>query len=461
MHMKIRILFLSILIPAIIHAQFQVKVKMQNASDSIAYLKGMLFDDKNYIPKDTLELYKSNIISRNNKSIIGGIYYMQFPTSKQKIFFAIENRDTLQLNITGSDYLQSIKSNSKKNNLFFDYQRLEKSYSYVDSAYAGELAKGKKFNLAQKDAFFKVKRDTLIGFRKKVMKSLKSSDVLYLHFNTLNELDEFLPERKNIASRNAFIKNFNLNNPQLLFTPNIEDILFEYLSAYPMHADSLCKGMDTILTELDCKTKSYPYVFEYFAKLLRNRNVQNNTEGYNYLINKYIKNAKCAYPNEAKANEFLNQLKQTASQSLKDTCLNLLLKDTLDATQNLHEFAKKFDFTVVEFYAPTCEHCQVEMPEMDSIISLLETRYNVRIGKYAVCNEPGIPKEQWTAFIYKYNLLNNYTHVILPQENNDARQAFDAYSNPTFHLINNEAKLESKKISPATLKRFFATRKPL
>ncbi len=457
--MKSRILLLILVVPFVVKAQYQIKLKIQNAADSIGYMRGCIFDDKNYIPKDTLKLYTGNVTSKYNKSIIGGIYYFQFPKTKQKIFFTLENRDTILFTINSSDYLQSIKSNNKKNELFFAYQRLEKSFAYIDSAYAQELAKGKKFNLIQKDAFFKFKRDTLFAFRQKALKSLKEGDVLHLHFTTLNHLDGYVPERKNIATRNAFIKKFDLNNPRLLFSPNLEEILFEYLSAYPMHADSLCKGIDTVLTNYDCRGKSYTYIFEYFAKLLRNRNIQNNTEGFNYLIDHYIKNGKCAYPNEAKANEFLSQLKQATSQSLKDTCINLLLKDTLDVTQNLHEFAKNFDYTVIAFYAPTCEHCQVEMPAMDSTIEVLENKYKIHIGKFAVCNEPGVPKQVWTDFIYKYHLLNNYKHVTLPQENNEIRQSFDAYSNPTFHLINNEAKLVSKKISPITLKRFFATLK--
>ena len=36
-------------------SQFQVKVKSTNTIDSIAYFRGVVFDDKNFIPKDTLE----------------------------------------------------------------------------------------------------------------------------------------------------------------------------------------------------------------------------------------------------------------------------------------------------------------------------------------------------------------------------------------------------------------------
>ena len=46
------------LIPKSSHSQFMIKVKSTRTVDSVAYLRGVVFDDKNFIPKDTLELYK-------------------------------------------------------------------------------------------------------------------------------------------------------------------------------------------------------------------------------------------------------------------------------------------------------------------------------------------------------------------------------------------------------------------
>jgi thiol-disulfide isomerase/thioredoxin len=133
------------------------------------------------------------------------------------------------------------------------------------------------------------------------------------------------------------------------------------------------------------------------------------------------------------------------------TSKNIILKDTLDKEQNLHLFAKGFDYTVIMFYAPTCEHCQVEAPQMDSTIEVLEKRYNISIGKYAICNESGIPASIWKKFILENKLNNNYVHVQLP-DGNTVRSDYGAYSNPMSFLIGRNGEMLAKKISPLSLR---------
>jgi hypothetical protein len=89
---------------------------------------------------------------------------------------------------------------------------------------------------------------------------------------------------------------------------------------------------------------------------------------------------------------------------------------------------------------------------MDSTIALLEQQLLVKIGKYAVCNAPGSSKNDWIDFINKYKLANNYSHVLL---GNDLpiRKAYDAFSNPLFYLIDRDAILLAKKISPSNLRK--------
>ena len=80
-------------------AQFQVRIKATNTIDSIAYLRASIFDDKNYIPKDTIQLKKGIAVIKNDKSVFGGIYFLYFPNSKQKINFIAENKDTINITI--------------------------------------------------------------------------------------------------------------------------------------------------------------------------------------------------------------------------------------------------------------------------------------------------------------------------------------------------------------------------
>ena len=449
--MRKKWLLLFLLFPALVHAQYQIKIKATNTADSIAYFRGTVFDDKNYIPKDTIKLYKGNYTVAAKKPIIGGIYFLYFPKSKQKVFFALENLDSIKIEIRGTNYLDSTKFSNKVNQQFVEYQLLEKKLSNYDTNYAAELAKGKKFNLAQKAAFFQPKTSQLVSYRTTLLKNLKQVNALFVHINTLNILDSSVPSRKNYIGRNELIKRIDFKNPKLLFTPNIKNVLNEYYSYYPLQADSLNKGLDTVMNKVDGKSNMSMYITDYFIKLLHNREIVNNTEAYTYYLEKYILNQKYKISDIKQLDQLKTELANLKSLQLQDTCVNMILKDTAGQVQNLQEFASQNKFTLIIFYDPTCEHCKVELPKMDSTINLLENTYNIKVGRYAVCNEPSLPASIWKDFIVKYNLNKNYINVNLGN-NMDLRKIYDAFTNPIFYLVNNKGILLGKKLSPQTVR---------
>ncbi len=444
------------LMPIVMMAQYQIKIKAIKTIDSLAYFRGAVFDDKNFLAKDTIPLYKGNFTIKYAKSIVGGVYYLYFPKSKQKIFFIIEDRDSIQFELRGSNYLDSISTNLSKNKILLDYQRLENRLSKIDSMYNVELQIGRKFSIAQKVLYFKDKTDELTNFRQTALKKLKPLDALSVYFTALNLKDNQVPNFKDFEGRNSFLKKFNIANPKLLFTPIMKDLILNYLTYFPKRADSVCKGIDSIIAKVDCKSKAYPYVMDLFTKVLKSRNLANNTEGYEYFIEKYIQKSKCKFLSAEAEKKMLAELEVIKALKLNDTCINILLPDSLGVVKDLHEISKGYDCTVIIFYDPQCEHCKVEVPKMDSVIHLLAQQLNKRIGVYAICNTPDISNNEWKKFIYDYQLINQYTHVKM-SSNSSVRKAYDAYSNPIFFLIDREAKMIAKKISPSTLRRILVT----
>jgi len=451
--MKKSYLFLIIILSfaKLTNAQYQIKIKAINTLDTVVYFRGTVFDEKNFIPKDTINLSKGSFTLSAKKPILGGIYFFYFPKSKTKIFFALENKDSLKVEISGANYLDFISFSNQKNKTFIEYQQLEKKLSNYDTLYAKELAQGKKFNLAQKATFFKLKTNQLIYFRANAMEQLKKTDALYLHFNALNLLDESIPSRKNYSARDEFIKQFDFKTPKLLFTPNLRAVLAEYFSYYPLQADSIAKGVDTVMKGIDCKMFTAKYVVDFLTKLLKNREIINNTEGYKKFVQSYLLNDKCKVYDAKQLSTYKDEISNLSLQSLQDTCVNMILKDTGNKEQNLHEFAKQFSFTVIIFYDPNCEHCKVEVPKMDSVLNFIQAKYNIKIGRYAVCNEPNLPLTVWKDFIKTYRLTNNYVHVNLGA-NLPLRKSYDAFTNPIFYLIDKNGILIGKKLSPQTVR---------
>jgi hypothetical protein len=240
-----------------------------------------------------------------------------------------------------------------------------------------------------------------------------------------------------------------------LFTPVVKQVITEYLSYYPLQADSIVKGVDSIMLKMDCKGKAYPYVFDQLSKILNNRDIQNNTDGYSYFINKYVKDNKCKFLDPKSEKQLLDNLEKVKKISSQDTAINITLKDTAGIERNLHDFGKNYDFTLITFFDPTCEHCKVELPKMDSTIQLLEQQLVLKIGKFTVCNDMGTQPDNWKAFINEFKLSSNYMHVSLGA-NNEIRNAYDAYTNPLFYLIDKQGKFVSKKLSTNTLRRILS-----
>ena len=446
------LLFSCLFLTKLTVAQYQLTVKSTNTKDSIAFLRGVVYDDKNYIPKDTLKLYKGSNTAKYNKSIIGGIYFLYFPESKKKIYITLENNDKIELSFTGDNYLNTVRTNSDKNDSFFSYQKLETSLSNIDSAYEFQIKQGKKFNLAQKAAFFDAKNKELTGLRNKIMKTIKPASALYIYFDALNKLDSSVPNRRKYDDRVKFLNSINISSPKILFTPIVKQVVIEYLSYYPMQADSIEKGVDTIMNKIDCKSKVYPYVFDQLIKILKNREIQNNTIAYSNFINKYVKENKCKFLDQKVEQLLLSELDQLKLLTKQDTSINIILKDTAGINQNLHDFAKQHDFTLITFFDPTCEHCKVELPKMDSSLNLIETQLVLDIGKFTICNDMGNQPEVWKSFILEHKLSRNYLHTSLGN-NNEIRKAYDAYTNPLFYLIDKEGRFIGKKISVNTIRK--------
>jgi len=444
-----RIVYFFLFFPFIANAQFKISV---SRSKEPMYFRGTLFDEKNFLAKDTVR----GTLLTSKTPIKGGIYYLQFAPNKERIYFNIENNDSFSLTFSGPSYLAKAHSSDPKNEVFLNYQRLEKTFSVIDSLFQVETARGRKFKFAEKAAFFKSKTDTLVAFRKKALVSLPPSSTLALYFKSFNMLDESVPSRTDFKARARFLSRIPFSDGKLLFTPVFRSLLVEYLSYYPLQADSIRVGVEKVMANVDCAAKSYPFVFDYFSSVMKNRNIIGNTEGYAWFLTKYGVNNGCGVFTAAQKKTFKEEAEKLGALKTNVLAENIVLKDTSGATQDLHKFASENDYTLLMFYAPTCDHCQKEVPEIDSTAAVIERIMNIKIGRFAVCNEPGVPKRTWTDFISRYKLTKNAIHVDL-SANSTIRSTYDAFSNPTFYLINRRAEVVVKKTSPLTLRKYFAS----
>jgi hypothetical protein len=437
--------------------QYKININYTKPKDSILFFRVTTFDDKLFIPKDTLVMGKKTAKIIYDKSIFGGIYYLYLPQSRKKIMLCLENNDNFTLNLNGENWEDSLTCTNAKNKIFLDYQKLENKYQYLDSQYS-DLQKKGNATLKAKEALYKIKTDTLSAFRHKAMLTLNPGGLLYKYFKILNERDAYAPNRNDYNGREAFIKKFNFKDAQLYFTPILKDILYEYLSAYPLSADSTLKGIDVIMSKMDCKDKPYANTFNYFSSILQNSSIKENMKGYTAFIEKYLINNKCSFLPKNSVDQFVSNYKRIKQISSIDTITNIVLKDTTGIEQSLRSQIGNYDYTIISFYDPTCEHCQFQMPELDSTLMDIRSKVGLKILNFAVCNTSRALESEWKKFIIEKKLYDNYTHVIL--DDKDAiREAYAAYANPMFYLIDNKGNILLKKANIGSIKKLILTQK--
>jgi thiol-disulfide isomerase/thioredoxin len=129
----------------------------------------------------------------------------------------------------------------------------------------------------------------------------------------------------------------------------------------------------------------------------------------------------------------------------------LVLNDEDEKRFALHNM--KATFTLIAFWDPTCSHCKVEIPKLDSMYKASWMNNDIKLIAVNINNKE---KTAWKAFIKEHQLnkwINAYqTDEDLNKEIKEGkpttiRQLYDVYKTPTFYLLDKDKKIIAKNLS--------------
>lgn len=159
------------------------------------------------------------------------------------------------------------------------------------------------------------------------------------------------------------------------------------------------------MSKINCKDKAYPNTFNYIASVLQNNSIKNNVKGYTSFIETYLIKSKCQFLPKNTTEEFISNYNKIKPLTVSDTATNIILKDTLGNFQSLYSHLSKYDYTVISFFDPTCEHCKIQLPQLDSTLNRLKKQTGLKILNFSICNTSLISEKQWKEFILEKILI--------------------------------------------------------
>jgi hypothetical protein len=171
----------------------------------------------------TIKSNGQQVILKNDKKVIGGIYQLKFANVKEPIFLALDNGENVELSIQSTDLGQINCLKSEINKDFIAYQLSKK-------------------NTSKKD---------LIAYRNRLIKKHPKS-VLALYFRVENRNEEELPkdEKTKALLYENYFKSVDKNDRRMFLLPNVYRLLYGYVNLIPLTNRNYTKSIDNVFKNL-------------------------------------------------------------------------------------------------------------------------------------------------------------------------------------------------------------------
>lgn len=397
---------------------YELTINAENCANEVLQLSLVYGTAKKKMVTDSVMIKSNNqkIVFKQSKKILGAIYRLGLKSNPTNyIELAIDNGSKLTATISGTNTSSWIIDSNDLNKDFLNYQRSSKT--------------------------------ELPFLRNELLKKYPNS-VLKVYFWAENKIDA--PKSADQNQQDIFYTTFfddvQPSDKRLAFLPNINKLLYKFVTAKPVTNENYIKHIDKLLKGLDCKTQNYSIFIKYLAANLSFFESNNLEATYAHLYEKYINNNTCKIFSVADMNKFSNEYETNKKAPLFSTLpeLSFVTKDSI--TTAIKEIYTNNDYTFLTFFSPTCQHCIDKMPEIRKFMTNLKEKFpNKKTQWVTILND--IDETKWLEFLEKNQLESAAINLKSIDLTKAYQHQLNAYSNPTYFLLDKEGKVVLKSFN--------------
>lgn len=169
-----------------------------------------------------------------------------------------------------------------------------------------------------------------------------------------------------------------------------------------------------------------------------------------HLFEKYHSKGISTWLNEKQMTIISNRAYMLMSNLIGEQAANLDMVDAKGINTPLYNINS--DYIVICFWDPTCSHCRVQVPRLDSMYNAKWKNEGVKM--YGVLTETQ-DKDLWIQFIKDHN-MNEWTNVyetdaqkkmVSDAKKPSYKQLYDVVQTPTLYLLDKDKKIIAKKLT--------------
>lgn len=463
----LRIVFLSLLfaLGSVANAQYKIDLQVNGLRDS-SIIFGYYFGEGRYV-QDTAKLdARGHAMLKRDSSLAKGLYLFLLPTGESlDLLIGDQQKFTFSVDMADLRNTQKVEGASLSQ-AFLDFQTfmgqmqqrgesVRKEDSLVRNLPASDPNTEKKREEIREK--YKALDTEVKAFHKELL-AQHGEDVLgeFVRATIPISLPEYHPDPsvKNVDSARwmwsytynseHYLDNINLASSSLLRTPLVLPKVNHFLDKMILQIpDTLNKYCDKILERAYLNTETFRFWTSYLLNKYQSSEIIGMDAVFVHIADKYYLAGRTPWVDE----EFLFKLKDRVAH-IKPNLLWAVAPNFKVETLNAQSFelAKdKADATVLVFWEPSCSHCKVAIPKIDSIARKYDPKRLHVIGFMTTGDGP-----EWQKYVLEHK-LEWWINVWDPYRKTGFHDNYDIYSTPVIYVLDKNHKIVIKRIGVESL----------
>ena len=399
---------------------------------------------------------------KGKEKLTPGIYFIVSPRFSILFEFLVDAGQQFKI-IADSSKISDYKIiGSKDNDIFIAYSKtmnqLGAQRSQLEQAYAnaktGSDSAAMMVALKKLDTSFKQERE-------KITKTAPNS-MMRFFLDVLQRPDApAIPIINGKADstypfyyvKNHFWDNVIFNDNRLIRTPFFEAKIDEYFKNYvSREPDSIIEEIQYMLTVAKTGKEIYPFLLFKFTNKYISPEFMGQDKVFLHLFQNFFSKGDTVLLN----NESKKAITERAYSIMANIIGNPAPALNLNTMDNkaFSLYSQPAKYTFIAFWDPTCGHCKVEMPRVDSFYSKSWKQLGVQV---LGVNTNFKELAAWKQFVNEQHFDAGWIHAYQTEAALNAeitagkpttiRQLYDVFKTPTFYLLDKDKKIIAKNLT--------------
>jgi thiol-disulfide isomerase/thioredoxin len=404
---------------------------------------------------------KSEGVFKSKDKLTPGIYFLVSPKMSILFDFLVDDLQQFKISADTTDLKNVIITGSKENEMFKNYSQVVNTLfvelNQIEQSF--KEAKTEKDSATFKEAY--LAKDKEIKQKRRAYIAENPGSMMSFLLNTME-----VPEAPSIPIVNGkadslypyrYVKdhywdNIVFNDNRLLRTPFFENKLDDYFKNYiSREPDSIISEVQYMLTVAKTGKEIYPFLLFKFTNKYISPEFMGQDKVFLHIYQNFFAKGDTTLLSEASKKSLRERAYSLMANQLGLPAPILVLNDVNEKRFALHNM--KATYTFIAFWDPTCSHCKVEIPKLDSIYKASWIKHDIKV---IAVNTNAKEMTLWKEFI-KDNKIDQWINAYQTDEDlnkeikegkpTTIRQLYDVFKTPTFYLLDKDKKIVAKNLS--------------